>query len=566
MNKKLLTLVLALIMVVAIGLTACQEQVTLTLYDSDGKTVLKTVNVKKGEAPVKPADPQKDGFTFDGWFITPTNNTPYDFTKALDEDAKAYAHWTDNNYVDDRDWVIVGNMLSWDDALTDSHFTKKQGTNNVFELTMDLHVDDEFQLTVLLENGTLAYKSNGARACGSNLSKDAEEYMEAKGNGLDAAANTNILVKKDGNYTLTLTTAAENSANKIAVKRNGDAKPVEEVEVVNYYIKGKNITSWQDVHTLATRFSLLNQKLTLTVYLAEGDDFMFTAIKTKGETSSQLTTYNITNLDAASAALFNKSGNNISVKTTGFYTFTLDTDSKTIEAKFDAEKQRDELVCFIDGNILGGKYGDFMEAVNEAKYKMTKNGDIYTIEGVELKAGEELIVRTYKASETEYTWNNINKTFNADYLHASVGFGAASKDNHNIKVGEDGTYNITFDAYMQTVSIAKDGKDVYIKGDTVNNWEHKFQDEYKFTVTQDAAVYELTIELAEGAKFGLAVYNIGESSGNGGWVGRAQLGTDGTANNMFGESGDLACATAGTYRLTYNYKTNTLDIYTVTAE
>ena len=87
MNKKLLTLVLALIMVVAIGLTACQEQVTLTLYDSDGKTVLKTVNVKKGEAPVKPADPQKDGFTFDGWFITPTNNTPYDFTKALDEDA-----------------------------------------------------------------------------------------------------------------------------------------------------------------------------------------------------------------------------------------------------------------------------------------------------------------------------------------------------------------------------------------------------------------------------------------------------------------------------------------------
>jgi len=57
-----------------------------------------------------------------------------------------------------------------------------------------------------------------------------------------------------------------------------------------------------------------------------------------------------------------------------------------------------------------------------------------------------------------------------------------------------------------------------------------------------------------------------EGSGNGGWVGRAQLGTEGTANNMFGDSGDLACATAGTYRLTYNYKTNTLDIYTVTAE
>ena len=39
--------------------------------------------------------------------------------------------------------------------------------------------------------------------------------MEAKGNGLDSAANTNILVTKDGNYTLTLITAEDNAKTEL---------------------------------------------------------------------------------------------------------------------------------------------------------------------------------------------------------------------------------------------------------------------------------------------------------------------------------------------------------------
>ena len=128
---------------------------------------------------------------------------------------------------------------------------KVEGKNNVFELKIDLHVGDAFQLTVLLESGILDYNNkDGARASFRNL-VGADEYMEAA-TGLDE--NKNISVKQDGNYTLTLTTDSNTSNNRLTVTRNGDAKPVEVQEVVNYYIKGAGITNWANVFSPATRF------------------------------------------------------------------------------------------------------------------------------------------------------------------------------------------------------------------------------------------------------------------------------------------------------------------------
>lgn len=566
--KKFLSIVSIALLIVAMTLSmvACNktETVTLTLYDNDGTTVLSTQKVEKGKAPTMPEAPTKEGFTFKGWFVTPTSAKAFDFDAPMKEDAKAYAQWQDNSFTDTRDWVISGTMNGWGNNLaTNYHMTKVADKNNVFELKIDLHAGDAFQLTVLLESGILDYNNpDGARASFRNL-VGADEYMEAA-TGLDE--NKNISVKKDGNYTLTLTTDSNTSNNRLTVTRNGDAKPVEVQEVVNYYIKGAGITSWANVFSPATRFVAgADGKHTLTVQLKANEEFMFMGAVTKGDEIKENSQYfNITNVDEASLDLFTGTGN-IKTKEAGKYTFVLDPESKTISATKSAADET-EYNYFIDGSILGGKWGDYQKSENQAKYKMIQKGDVYTLENVVLNQDEELVVRAHKTTDEKLTWDNVIAQYDAEYLVGSVGFSAVSKDNKNVKVGESGTYNITFNSYSKVLAIAKVGKDVFVKG-TMNGWAHEFKDEFKMTAnSENKEVYEITLTFAKDVEFGLDVYNIGAQEG-GLWVGKDKLGTDGDANAIFTVEGkgNLCCSEAGEYRVVYNYKTDKIDIYKVAA-
>lgn len=490
----------------------------------------------------------------------------------MKEDAKAYAQWQDNSFVDTRDWVISGTMNGWgNDLATNYHMTKVAGKNNVFELKIDLHVGDAFQLTVLLESGILDYNNaDGARASFRNL-VGADEYMEAA-TGLDE--NKNISVKQDGNYTLTLTTDSNTSNNRLTVTRNGDAKPVEVQEVVNYYIKGAGITNWANVFSPATRFVAgADGKHTLKVQLKAGEEFMFMGAVTKGDEIKENGQYfNITHVDEASIALFTgktdetgKLVGNLKTKEAGIYDFVLDPENKTISATKSAS---DETVYnyFIDGSILGGTWGDYQKSENQAKYKMIQKGDVYTLENVVLNKDEELVVRAHKTTDEALTWDNVAFAYDAEYLVGSVGFSAVSKDNKNVKVGESGTYNITFNSYSKVLTIAKVGKDVFVKG-TMNGWVHEFKDEFKMTAnSENKNVYEITLTFEKDVEFGLDVYNIGAQEG-GLWVGKDKLGTDGDANAIFTVEGkgNICCSEAGEYRVVYNYKTDKIDIYKVQA-
>lgn len=565
--KKFLSIVSIALLIVAMTLStiACNktEMVTLTLYDNDGTTVLSTQKVEKGKAPTMPEAPTKDGFTFRGWFVTPTSAKAFDFDAPMKEDANAYAQWQDNSFVDTRDWVISGTMNGWGDNLANYHMTKVADKNNVFELTIDLHAGDAFQLTVLLESGILDYNNkDGARASFRNL-VGADEYMEAA-DGLDE--NKNISVKKDGNYTLTLTTDSNTSNNRLTVKRNGDAKPVEVQEVVNYYIKGAGITSWANVFSPATRFvEGADGKHTLTVQLKANEEFMFMGAVTKGDEITENNKYfKIANVDEASRDLFTGTGNMIT-KEAGKYTFVLDPENGVISATKSAADET-EYNYFIDGTILGGPWGAYQEAEDKTAYKLIKNGDVYTLENVVLNKDEELVVRAHKANDEALTWDNVIAQYDAEYLVGSAGFSAVSKGNKNVKVGESGTYNITFNSYSKVLTIAKVGRDVFVKG-TMNGWAHEFKDEFKMTAnSENKEVYEITLTFEKDVEFGLDVYNIGAKE-FGVWVGKDKLGTTGDANAIFTADGkgNLCCSEAGEYRVTYNYKTGIIDIYKVEA-
>lgn len=189
MKRIFLAVVLVMCIALSLTLVACNPATyTLTLYDDDGTTVLDTITVEEGKAPTKPSNPDKPGYEFVGWFVTPTNAKEFDFTAVMTEDASAYARWKLEGYNDERNWVMVGSGIGWtpEDAV---RLTKKSGEGNVFEVTIDVNLGDEFKFTVLNSDGVLDYNNADGANVGFDAIANPGEYIEAGGGLGDAPKN-----------------------------------------------------------------------------------------------------------------------------------------------------------------------------------------------------------------------------------------------------------------------------------------------------------------------------------------------------------------------------------------
>lgn len=71
-----------------------ETKYTITFYTNDGTTEKSTKVVNKGDKVVKPEDPTREGYTFDGWYDKKENGKKYDFTKEVTSDISLYAYWS----------------------------------------------------------------------------------------------------------------------------------------------------------------------------------------------------------------------------------------------------------------------------------------------------------------------------------------------------------------------------------------------------------------------------------------------------------------------------------------
>ena len=609
--KKLKWIVMTLVLVLGMAaFAACKPDepetpfFTVTYYD--GTTVLKTEEVEEGGYATYWEPEAKEGMEFSDWYVDAGLNRVFDFEgEAITADKSLYAGYVAVGTDDTRTWAIVGSgqgdILSssaWGTVITDVHMLEKTEGENEFTITLDLYEDDQFQFatdTSWMNQRGFGYIPLADRT----LTVDGEEVTPFSGGGgigETADKQSNIIVEYPGNYTFTLTTYPDedyyddnvnngqvsiSNFDTITYEYNGPAAELSST-VTEFYIKGQDITQWGDMYNPATQMTRVGSTYTLTVYLKAGDQVMFTSLNVDRETGESTvgTTYiNVTNLDEESASLFTAAGNNMTVNTSGEYTFTYDADSKTLSAALDEDATLVQADYYLDGSFGGLSWN---QSFYDPDYKFAAAGnDVYTLDGIELAAGDEIVIQSFTRGATEESGEKL-AAYNFRYYRGTDGaFEAADADNnnYNIAVVTAGTYNIEFDAYAKIITIvpADMQHTVYIKGSFVEGWKitdenGELIDDYKLEETSDG-VFEITMtitdEMVNGATWQAGLQLDTTTGSDGTFIGAGALGEDAAdnANALFRpETGNnLTSTTAGTYRFVYDLNTGELNIYEVTA-
>ncbi|MFR7732969.1 MAG: InlB B-repeat-containing protein [Collinsella sp.] len=63
-------------------------------FDTGGGSAVADQAVDEGGKAVKPADPEREGYIFDGWFADADGTQPFDFDSAISSDVTVYAKWS----------------------------------------------------------------------------------------------------------------------------------------------------------------------------------------------------------------------------------------------------------------------------------------------------------------------------------------------------------------------------------------------------------------------------------------------------------------------------------------
>jgi hypothetical protein len=596
-----------MLVVLSVSLIACEGEkvVKHDVKFYDGETVLKTVQVVDGEKVEQPKELEtKANYTFVNWFSTPSKNHKFDFSKEIKEATNVYGGFS-KYQLDDRDWYVVGAgsapllvASDWGKNVGPKfQLAKPSATKNEFTITLDLIEGDEFQFA-----GPSWIHKRGFGYLETTTSGTTQVFDGIGGGYGDVVSKgRNIQVKQSGNYTFVLTTFpaddTEDTSNgsyvagdpiynlgtydSISWVRNGNAAPLAE-STENWYIKGSNITGWADLHTPYTRFVKVATEYTLSIYLTDAEQFMFTSAITQHATGIEGGQAHYLNGGVSGATPSNwedlfTGANNWTPKVSGTYKFVIDAtvpSDPRIVASLESETVPSLMTnedFYINGTFAaaGSAWGAVTNEAINPLFKLARIGETntYEIKNISLAVDDELVVQGMTKGSSVGVGNWGTK-FGFPYLKKTDIAVTSLNGGINIKIVTAGLYNVTFDASNRSIKIALGGSDIYLKGGFVgcgngSNWDHGFDANLKFSaVPLLEGVYVLEIDLANNGSnisWGLAVYDVGATTGGGAFVGRDQLGNLGDAV-ILGETGNPILA-EGHYYFVYNSITNVVNVY-----
>lgn len=586
--KRIFTILLSGLM--TFSLFACNGGNKTTKYDVnfyDGETKLKTVKVEEGNKVSRPTDLEtKTGYDFVNWFSTPSKNHRFDFETLIKETTNVYAGFS--QYQEDtRDWFILGSGTSellgtsnWGNVRNEEHRLVKASNKNEFSLTLDLLVNDEFQF-----GGAEWIHKRGYGYLTTDKDNEGTAVFSGAGGGLGetSAKGKNIKVLKDGNYTLTLKTYPKDDTyntsdpsyteEKKEVYNLGtydtiswvyNSEPINVPEVIiDFYIKGNLITKWKDVFNNSTKFTNNEGIYTLSIYLKENDEFLFTSTNTLlGQTAIGSKYLRSTNLDAASKNILDETASkNMVAKADGLYTFTYTASSDVLSAAVDTAYIVPATDYYITGVIGEDSWNQVTATTVNSAYKLQAVAETSNFKlNLTLAQGEQFQIEALKEGSTgrgtwgTQDWNQLGN-YNYNFMVPNAAFEPfnASGKNFNIKVLTAGDYVITFDSYAKLITIEdyEARFDIYIKGAGINGWAHGFASDWKFVQNAtEKNLYEFTHIFNGGEDFGFELHPEGSNSGYGTYLNQSKLG-DAADNANFSDAdgGNFVAINAGTYKI-----------------
>ena len=162
-----------------------------TVTFREGETILSTVAVKSGDKAAKPADPEKEGCAFDGWYQDAECNAAFDFEQVITADTTIYAKFVPvpvtgiSIATPGKTAYTVGEELDVDGMEIKAEYS--DGTSHVIPLTADMVSGFDSSVPVTSRTLTITY---GEKTTTYDVS-----ISEA------APVTYNITVSADGNGT-----------------------------------------------------------------------------------------------------------------------------------------------------------------------------------------------------------------------------------------------------------------------------------------------------------------------------------------------------------------------------
>ena len=169
---------------------APKEPVKVT-FESDGGTAVSSMTIAKGQSVPKPSDPEKEDWTFGGWYTDEALTSAYDFDAAVTEALTLYAKWSsDIAYT-----FSKGADASW---------TKGSASGLAYTVNRSRKDEETFaRFTGIEIDGTPVDASNYTAESGSLNATLKASYLET----LSVGAHTVKVNFDDGSAETTLTIA-----------------------------------------------------------------------------------------------------------------------------------------------------------------------------------------------------------------------------------------------------------------------------------------------------------------------------------------------------------------------